>query len=249
MHDPLTYSAAFLIGLMGGAHCVGMCGGIMGALAFAVPPEKRVKFHLVPLILSYNIGRIISYSLAGALVGGLSWLATDSFQQLGTLLRYIAGIMLILMGLYLSGWWPLLRYLEQAGSKLWQLLQPALKHLMPVKTPFHALLIGTLWGWIPCGLIYSTLIWAATAADWRESAIIMFSFGLGTLPAVLATGLLMERIKQLTQSKGFKRSAGGVIILFGLWTLPIHLFSQHSPTHEHQMQPADPKVQHNSHKM
>lgn len=247
MHDPLTYSAAFLIGLLGGAHCVGMCGGIMGALAFAVPPEKRVKFHLVPLILSYNVGRIISYGLAGALVGGLSWLATESFQQLGTMLRYAAGVMLILMGLYLAGWWPLLRHLEQAGSKLWQLLQPSIKLLMPVKTPIHALLIGTIWGWIPCGLIYSTLVWAATAADWRESALIMLSFGLGTLPAVLTAGLLMERMKQLMQSKGFRRSAGGMIVLFGVWTLPLHLFSQHTSIHDHQVQPATQKMQSHTH--
>lgn len=222
MSDPITYPAAFLIGLLGGAHCIGMCGGIMGALAIALPPEKRALGKIFPLLLAFNLGRVLSYTLAGAAVGALVWLAQDQFYQLGIVMRYLASLMLILLGLYLAGWNRLLRHLESLGGKLWPLLQPAIKRLMPIRSPLQAIPIGMLWGWIPCGLVYSTLVWAATAEEWQQSAVIMFCFGLGTLPTLMATGLVLEKLKQLMQSQGFRRSAAVLIILFGVWTFPVH---------------------------
>lgn len=244
MSESLNFSAAFLIGLLGSAHCVGMCGGIMGALTYAVPPEKRIPSKLLPLLLCYNAGRILSYTLAGAILGATSWLLADQFPQLGTVLRFIAGLMLIAMGLYLANWWPILRHLEKAGSAVWKRIQPAMSGLMPVNSPWRALIVGTLWGWIPCGLIYSTLTWAATAGEWHQSALMMLFFGLGTLPAVLATGILLEKIKKLLQNRGFRSAAGVLIIVFGLWTLPLHdLFghgshNQHSEQHDMPMEGA-----------
>lgn len=222
MHEPISYSAAFLIGLLGGAHCIGMCGGIMGALAFSVPINKRPITKIVPILLAFNLGRILSYTLAGAFVGILAWLVTDQFHQASLILRYLASLMLILLGLYLAGWSGLLRRLEHIGGKLWSLLQPIMKQLMPVNTPLQAIPIGMLWGWVPCGLVYSTLIWAATAEEWRQSALIMFFFGLGTLPTLMTTGLLLEKVKWLMRSHGFRRSAAVLIIIFGIWTIPIH---------------------------
>lgn len=242
MSESLNFSAAFLIGLLGSAHCVGMCGGIMGALTYAVPPEKRIPSKLLPLLLCYNTGRILSYTLAGAILGATSWFLADQFPQLGTALRFIAGLMLIAMGLYLTNWWPILRHFEKAGSAVWKRIQPAMSGLMPVNSPMRALIVGTLWGWLPCGLIYSTLTWAATAGEWHQAALMMLFFGLGTLPAVLATGVLLEKIKKLLQSRGFRSAAGVLIITFGLWTLPLHgLFghgshSQHSEQHNIPME-------------
>ena len=138
------------------------------------------------------------------------------------MLRFFAALMLIAMGLYLTSWWSGLRHLERAGNRVWKHIQPKLSALMPVTSAWRALLVGCLWGWIPCGLIYSTLAWAATANDWQQSALIMFSFGLGTLPAVLATGIFLEGFKKLMQLKGVRISAGLLIILFGIWTLPLH---------------------------
>ena len=236
MPESLNFSAAFLIGLLGSAHCVGMCGGIMGALTYAVPPEKRAPGKLMPLLLCYNFGRILSYTAAGAILGATSWLLADQFPMLGIGLRFIAALMLIAMGLYLTNWWPILRHLEKAGSAVWKRIQPALKGLMPVNSPWRALLVGTLWGWIPCGLIYSTLTWAATSGEWQQSALMMLFFGLGTLPAVLATGILLDKIKKLLQSRGFRSGAGVLIIAFGLWTLPLHGFFGHGSHGEHNDQ-------------
>lgn len=241
MNEPISYSTAFLIGLLGSSHCVGMCGGIMGALAFSVPPEKRIAPKLLPLLLSFNLGRILSYTLIGALAGAFAWMAAEQFREFGLLLRYIAGLMLILLGLYLAGWWPVLRHLERAGAGIWKLLQPGISRFIPVKNPLQALIIGTFWGWLPCGLVYSTLIWSASAADWQQSATMMFLFGLGTLPALVATGLLLERIKGLAQSRGFRRIAAILIILFGLWSLPISIGSVHTGKSGHEHIHASPK--------
>jgi len=237
MPETLTFSAAFLIGLLGSTHCVGMCGGIMGALSYAVPKEKRTPAKLFPLLLCYNLGRIFSYTVAGGLIGATSWFLAGQFPILGTALRFFAGLMLIAMGLYLANWWSALRHLERAGNTVWKHIQPKLSALMPVTSPWRALLVGTLWGWIPCGLIYSTLSWSATAANWQQSALIMLSFGLGTLPAVLATGIFLEGFKKLMQLKGVRISAGLLIILFGIWTLPLHGdHSAHSPDAHSQHQ-------------
>ncbi len=238
MPETVGYAAAFLMGLLGSLHCVGMCGGIMGALAMAVPPEQRVRSRLIPLLLSYNAGRILSYGLAGALFGSLTGVLAQYFSGMGFVLRMIAALMLIAMGLYLANWWPVLRHLERAGAHFWKYLQPGIKHLTPVKTPVHALLIGALWGWIPCGLIYSALTWSAMSADWRQAGATMLCFGLGTLPAVLATGLMLEQVKRVMQSRWTRNGAGLLLIIFGLWTLPfspLAPFAGHSAHDSHAM--------------
>ena len=221
MNEPLGYAAAFIIGLLGSTHCVGMCGGIMGALSLAVPPEKRLPRYLMPILLSYNLGRILSYTAAGALFGGLSWLLVDKYHEAGVLLRLISGFMLVALGLSVANWAHILRIIEKSGLGLWQWLQKPLKTLLPVSSPLQALLVGTLWGWIPCGLIYSTLIWATSTANGYQSAIIMLCFGLGTLPAVMATAILAGRLKALYQSRYSRIFAGLCIIVFGIWTIVV----------------------------
>jgi len=235
MHDTLNFSAAFIIGLLGSAHCVGMCGGIMGALTYAVPTEQRTAKKLLPLLLCYNLGRIFSYTLAGALIGATSWLLAEQFPLLGTLLRFIAGLMLIAMGFYLANWRSPLRHLERAGNKLWQHIQPRLSTFMPVNSIWKALVVGALWGWIPCGLIYSSLTWAATANNWQQSALMMLFFGLGTLPAVFATGIFLEGFKRALQNRGTRSVAGLLIIAFGLWTLPLHGYHHTLTTDSHHI--------------
>ncbi len=244
-----NFLAAFLVGLLGGAHCVGMCGGIMGALTHSVSANNRTTRRLIPLLFVFNLGRILSYTFAGAIVGTATWMIANQFQQATFILRHIAAIMLILLGLYITGWWPVLRYLEIAGGKLWQTVQPRIQSLVPIDNSLQALLAGLLWGWLPCGLVYSSLIWASTASAWYQSAEIMFFFGLGTLPTLMLTGLFLDQLKALMQSKGFRGGAGFLIVLFGLWTLAAIYFQPHD-NHSHQghdkslIQPIQPATQH-----
>ncbi|QGW19837.1 sulfite exporter TauE/SafE family protein [Stutzerimonas degradans] len=212
---PLLLSA-LVLGLLGGGHCLGMCGGLMGALTLAIPPEQRGK--RLRLLLAYNLGRILSYVLAGLLIGLAGWAVANSPAALA--LRVIAALLLIGMGLYLAGWWSGLTRVEALGRGLWRHIQPYASRLMPVTSLPRALLLGALWGWLPCGLVYSTLLWSASQGDAFDSALLMLAFGLGTWPVLLATGLAAERLTTLLRRHGIRVIGGVMVILFGLWTMP-----------------------------
>ncbi|KRW59979.1 sulfite exporter TauE/SafE family protein [Pseudomonas sp. TTU2014-080ASC] len=212
---PLLISA-LIIGFLGGGHCLGMCGGLMGALTLAIPPEQRAQ--RLRLLLAYNLGRILSYSLAGLLLGLAGWAIAGS--PLVTALRVIAALLLIAMGLYLAGWWSGLTRIEALGRGLWRYIQPLTRQFMPVTSLPRALILGGLWGWLPCGLVYSTLLWAASQGNAAHSALLMLFFGLGTLPVLLATGLAAQQLSNLMRKRGIRIAAGLLVILFGFWTLP-----------------------------
>ncbi|WP_188857356.1 sulfite exporter TauE/SafE family protein [Marinobacterium nitratireducens] len=216
MTDSLSVLTALSLGLLGGAHCIGMCGGIAATVGIAGP---QTRAPALVMLLSYNGGRILSYACAGALLGGLGLLAAGGTATL--MLRILAGLMLIAMGLYIGRWWQGLVRLERAGNLLWRHLRPLASRLLPARTPAQAMLLGLVWGWLPCGLIYSTLIWASAAADWRQSALLMLCFGLGTLPAMLTTGLLADQLRRLLAQRLTQQIAGLLIIAFGVYTLPL----------------------------
>ena len=221
MHE-FTYITAFTVGLMGGVHCVGMCGGIVGALSFASRSDSKTgSAALLNLLFAYNSGRLISYTLAGGLMGALGWLVNvwTDIQFMQGLLQLLAGFFMLMMGLYISGWWMGLLKLEKAGSIVWQKIQPLAQKLLPVKTPLHAIALGLLWGWLPCGLVYSVLVWSVSAGSFQQGALLMLSFGLGTLPNLLAMGFFAERLKQFVQKQAVRNMAGGLVILFALWSL------------------------------
>jgi len=212
---PLLRSA-LILGLLGGGHCLGMCGGLMGALTLAIPKEQRSqRFRL---LLAYNLGRILSYAVAGLLLGLAGWALANS--PIAVAMRVVAALLLISMGLYLAGWWSGLTRIERLGRGLWRHIQPVANRLLPVSSLPRALLLGTLWGWLPCGLVYSTLLWAASQGNAIDSALLMLAFGLGTWPVLLATGLAAERTNALLRKRGVRIAGGLLVILFGLWTLP-----------------------------
>jgi len=209
-------SSALILGLLGGGHCLGMCGGLMGALTLAIPPEQRGR--RVRLLLAYNLGRVLSYASAGLLLGLAGWALAGS--PLATAMRVVAALLLITMGLYLAGWWSGLTRIEGLGRGLWRHIQPVATRLLPVSSVPRALLLGALWGWLPCGLVYSTLLWAASQGSAINSALLMLAFGIGTWPILLATGLAAERSNALLRRRGVRVAGGLLVILFGLWTLP-----------------------------
>lgn len=208
--------SALILGLLGGGHCLGMCGGLMGALTLAIPPEQRSR--RLRLLLAYNLGRILSYACAGLLLGLAGWAVASSPAALA--LRVVAALLLITMGLYLAGWWSGLTRIEALGRGLWRHIQPLATRLLPVSSLPRALLLGALWGWLPCGLVYSTLLWAASQGNAGYSAALMLAFGLGTWPVLLATGLAAEQVNALLRRRSVRVAGGVLVILFGIWTLP-----------------------------
>lgn len=212
---PLLLSA-LILGVLGGGHCLGMCGGLMGALTLAIPKEQRSRRFR--LLLAYNLGRVLSYAAAGLLTGLAGWAVANS--PAATAMRVIAALLLVAMGLYLAGWWSGLVRLEGLGRGLWRHIQPLASRLLPVSSLPRAMLLGALWGWLPCGLVYSTLLWAASQGNALDSALLMLTFGIGTWPILLATGLAAERTTTLLRKGGLRVASGLLVILFGLWTLP-----------------------------
>ncbi|MCW8157696.1 sulfite exporter TauE/SafE family protein [Stutzerimonas stutzeri] len=212
---PLLLSA-LVLGLLGGGHCLGMCGGLMGALTMAIPADQRAK--RLRLLMAYNLGRVLSYAVAGFVIGLAGWAVANSPAAM--VLRVVAALLLITMGLYLAGWWSGLTRIESLGRSLWRHIQPIASRLMPVTSLPRALAVGALWGWLPCGLVYSTLLWSASQGDALDSALLMLAFGIGTWPVLLATGLAAERLTALLRKRGVRVVGGVMVILFGLWTLP-----------------------------
>lgn len=209
--------ALFLVGLLGGVHCLGMCGSIVGIFTAQVPKDQpRWPFHL-----AYSGGRIASYALAGALVGavGQAGLLLRDVLPVQHLLFALSSIMLIVLGFYLSGGWGAVRRLEQLGAGLWKILQPYTAKLLPVNTLPRALGLGALWGWLPCGLVYSVLLTALASGSASQGALMMLAFGLGTLPNLLAIGLFWESIKGWVQSPRVRLVAGLTVATFGVYGL------------------------------
>lgn len=204
-------AAALAIGFLGSSHCIGMCGGIAGALGMAVPGGRTAWGPL----LGYSLGRVGSYTLMGALVGLLGALALPALGPL----RVFAGLMLIAMALYLAGWWRGLVWLEKGGAYLWRYMQPLSRRLLPVKSLPQAVALGAVWGWLPCGLVYSALAFALAQGSGGSAALAMLAFGLGTVPAVLASGAAAARIRGFVQKPGVRLVFAALILLFGLWTL------------------------------
>lgn len=219
-------AAALTIGLLGSTHCLGMCGGIASSLSLALPTGPGYRWRQIQLLVGYNLGRILSYSLIGLLAGLIGSTLVDIAPAAGAVLRTIAGILLILLGLAVAQWWRGVMQIERIGTPIWQRLAPLTGRFMPVDRLSRALPIGLIWGWLPCGLVYSTLAWALAQGNATTSALVMFTFGLGTLPAMVATGLLARQVMRVRESVLFRNLAGIGLIVFGVWTLPFvhHLF-------------------------
>lgn len=201
---------------------MGMCGGIVSALTFGLPAEQRHQpLRQLGFQLAYNSGRILSYAFAGALMGGLGvllvqWLPLETAQRL---LLTLAGIFMILLGLYMGGWWMLLNRVEGGGRRLWKRIEPLGRRLMPINKPIKAFGVGLVWGWIPCGLVYSMLINAVASGGALNGALIMLAFALGTLPNLVLIGLLAGAASHLFHSLWVRRVAAVLVIGFGLFTL------------------------------
>lgn len=216
----ITLAGAFLVGLASTLHCIGMCGGIIGALSFGLPePIRTHRWRILPYISTYNFGRIISYAAIGALAGGLgAGLFSAISPQYGhRILVWLASIIMIGIGLYLAGAFPWFVYIEKLGSPLWKRLEPLGKKLLPVKSPAHAFVFGMLWGWLPCGMVYSALIWAISSGDALSGASLMFAFGLGTLPATMGAGIFSGWLTKIARNKNLRVVAGVTLIAMALW--------------------------------
>jgi len=223
--------SAFTMGLMGAGHCAGMCGGIATALSFgARQASQRSALAMLPIVSAYNVGRLTSYAIAGALfgwIGSLGWslLTPDDAIRYS---RYIGFGFMVALGLYLTGWWQGLAYLERLGSRVWRRIEPFGRRFLPVQRPDQAALVGIVWGWLPCGLVYTGLSWALASGGPLQGAYIMLAFGAGTLPALMTMGLGGSWLSGWLRNRAVRTVAGVMVLILAGYLL---VFQSHHPHH------------------
>jgi sulfite exporter TauE/SafE len=228
--DPLA-TAALLVGLAGGVHCAAMCGGIVAALNFRVPAPQPVRFSggaaavtagspagSLGVQLAYSAGRISTYAIAGAVAGGLGGLGAlvSGVLPLQLMMLVAANALVILMGLHLAGLGSSILVLERAGGGLWRALQRAGARLRPAEGAGGAFATGLAWGCVPCGLVYSVLATALVSGSAARGALVMAAFGLGTLPNLLAAGLVAGRLREFVRRPRIRLAAGLIVVLVGV---------------------------------
>lgn len=237
--------AAFGIGFLGAGHCLGMCGGIASMVNIsATSPQKANSSDRIDVqdvtqapnhstfirTLNYNLGRLISYALFGGLMGAaVATLANIiSINQGLVWLRVIAALFLILLACYLGRWWMGLHYVERLGLGIWKILAPIRNKVLPIDSPIKALALGSVWGWLPCGLVYSALTWAAASGSFIQGAGIMFSFGLGTLPLMFGVGLGAHKIKPILEKSWFRNLSASILLIYAIYQLNMswHMLSR-----------------------
>lgn len=217
MNGDITLLTLFLLGFFGGGHCVGMCGGLSSAFALQLPPG----LNRAGLIVLLNLGRISSYVFIGLLVGAIGQIgiSLDQTRWLQNGLYLSANLLLLLLGLYLAGISSLATRIESIGRPVWKRLNPLLNRLLPIQSVPACFGVGMLWGWLPCGLVYSASLYALGSGNALEGGLYMLAFALGTLPNLLAMGLFAAQLKNFLQRKTVRLAAGLLVAAWALWRL------------------------------
>ena len=221
MNYDITFFTLFLLGFFGGTHCVGMCGGLSSAFALQLPPH----LNRLGLIVLLNLGRISSYVLIGLIVGlvGQIGISLDDTRWLQNGLYVAANILLLLLGLYLAGLSTAATQIERIGRPIWKRLNPILNRLLPIKSVPACFGVGMLWGWLPCGLVYSASLYAVGSGYAVQGGLYMLAFALGTLPNLLAMGIFAAQLKTLLQRRAIRLCAGLLVAGWAVFRLAVML--------------------------
>ena len=212
--------SAFIAGVFGSLHCVAMCGGIATALGVSSSDTKSKQMAFL-----YQLGRITSYAIAGGLVAflGTQILPQSNSMHVAMILRILSVVFMVGLGLYLAGWFPKFAHIERLGLPIWRKISPLSKRLLPVKNSGQAIALGFLWGWLPCGLVYSILLWSVSAPNTLSGALIMISFGLGTLPAMFLMALGANQLLVYISQPVVRKIAGLCVIALAFYSLATFL--------------------------
>lgn len=243
----ISLAAAIIAGLAGSAHCFAMCGGLAGALGMRARARAAGAHGAFGQVLAYQAGRLSGYTIAGALFGlfGAGLQAIIDLPRLAVMLRVASGALLVLIALRVLFAWNTLAWLDALGVRFWRRLQPVAQHAARAQGAGHALALGLLWGWLPCGLVYSMLAFAALSGSAWSGALILLAFGIGTLPSMLTSTLLASQLHRWL-SRRWPRLVGGALLLaFGLWLAGAAI---HAGSHSHGSDHAPPShAQHGAH--
>lgn len=225
----LSMMAALVCGLTGSAHCLAMCGGMAGALGMRARAQSTSKRQAMVRAVLYQIGRIAGYAAVGGiagLLGALGWRALN-LGRAETAARVASGLLLVFIALRLLVQWNPLRRVEQLIAGAWQRIQPLARHQAQRPGNLSSFVLGVLWGWLPCGLVYSILLFAAASANPLRGAAVMAMFGVGTLPAMLAGTLATGSLRGLA-AHTWPRVSGALLLGFGAWMIAAPFMTGHA---------------------
>ena len=230
--------SVFLMGLLGGVHCLGMCGGVVALLNAGLDKEIRLnKTKTSSYYFYYNFGRVLSYVIIGALFGLVGDLLSKSleFDFFDSVLRMLSGLLMVMVGLYIANWSSSIQILERIGSKLWVKIQPITQKLLPIKSSKSALIVGLFWGLMPCGLVYGALGFAILSSSAFNGGMVMLAFGIGTLPSLLLMAGFSTQLGYLSKKPLIRKVSGVLIILLGVIAIWTPLMVTHIHTSNHTM--------------
>lgn len=224
--------SSLLLGLVGSTHCASMCGGLVAATQLPGDARRRLPSWRKrgSVVVAQNAGRVLSYALAGAAAGGLSRVVGAVHAAAGrTILQWVAAIVLILVGSRLAGLLPASLDPERLGAPLWRRVAPHARALLPLSTPRHGFAFGMLWGFLPCGLVYSALAVASVSGSIATGFVGMLAFGLGTLPVLLGLGALAGTVSDVFRRVAYRRAAGALVAGFGVLQLVLLVQASQAP--------------------
>ena len=219
-------TTAFLAGLLGAGHCFGMCGGIAGGLG-----ATSARHGALGAALIFNGSRIASYSLLGALAAGLLGLAGEVLALPAWVhwLRWLTAALIFLIGLQFLFGIRALAIIERAGAKLWARVAPPVQRAASLNSIGGRVALGLAWGLLPCGLVYTVLLTAASTGHAVSGALVMLGFGAGTLPALLGLTLWAPALASLLQDRTFRRVIGAALMLLAVWSVVLNGPNGHVP--------------------
>ena len=210
--DPAVLTTAFLAGLLGSGHCFGMCGGIAAGLG-AMSKGRGV----VPA-LQFNLARLLSYAalglIAATVLGGVS-----NLVPIGRWLRILTAVMILLIGLKFLFDFRGIEFIERGGAGLWKKIMPFAMKAGGRQDALGRLLLGACWGFIPCGLVYTVLMTAASTANPVSGALTMLAFGSGTLPSMLGLTVAAPALSSFLEDRTVRRLIGFALVILAVWTL------------------------------
>ena len=209
-------STAFLAGLLGAGHCFGMCGGIAGGLGATSPRQRALGAALI-----FNGARVVSYAVLGGLAAALFGVTGEAVSLPGwsRWLRLFTAALIALVGLQFLFGIRALAVIERAGGKLWARMSPLVQRSAKVRGIPGRLALGLVWGFLPCGLVYTILLSAASTGEFLRGVVVMLAFGAGTLPALLGMTLWAPALASLLQDGLFRRAIGVALILLAIWSV------------------------------
>jgi len=227
---PTLMSTAFLAGLLGSGHCFGMCGGIAAGLG-AMAPGKA----MMPAI-QFNFARLASYMVLGGVSASMLGVLTK-YIHIGLWLRLLTAVMIFMIGLRFLFNFSGLEWIERGGSVIWKKIMPVALKAGGREDWMGRVLLGACWGVLPCGLVYSLLITAASTANAVTGAVIMLAFGVGTLPAMLGLTMASPALNTMLQDKTVRKLIGFALILLAFWTVIMVWAGLQNDIHNHLVSP------------